>query len=72
MKDPNIETKVVHSESKPAWNVVGTNIGKKYKIARVPYFTGSTEEVDKINRIEAKNIADFISYCFNNSKKILP
>lgn len=31
-----MKTKVVHSESKLAWNVVGTQCGRKYKIARVP------------------------------------
>tara|TARA_R110002051_G_scaffold308116_1_gene379526 strand:+ start:19160 stop:19351 length:192 start_codon:yes stop_codon:yes gene_type:complete len=29
--------KVVHSQSKNAWNIVGTIAGGKYKIARCPY-----------------------------------
>jgi len=37
MKHPNITTKVSHSESKDAWNVIGTSLGRKYKIARIPY-----------------------------------
>lgn len=32
-----MKTKVVHSQSKTAWNIVGEELGKKYKIARVPY-----------------------------------
>ena len=32
-----IKTKVIHSKSKPAWNVVGETLGGKYKIARVLY-----------------------------------
>lgn len=29
--------KVKHSESKTAWNVIGTQLGGKYKIAQCPY-----------------------------------
>jgi hypothetical protein len=29
--------KVVHSQSKNAWNVINTSLGCKYKIARFPY-----------------------------------
>ena len=32
-----MKTKVVHSQSKNAWNVVNTELGGKYKIARIPY-----------------------------------
>ena len=34
-----VKTKVVHSQTKSAWNVIGTDLGGKYKIARVPYVT---------------------------------
>ncbi len=28
---------IKHSESKDAWNVIGTTLGGKYKVARCPY-----------------------------------
>lgn len=31
------EWKVKHSESKDAWNIIGTNLGGRYKVARLPY-----------------------------------
>lgn len=63
MINPKIRTKVVHSDSKPQYNIVGTTLGKKYKVAVVPY-------VDVLLKGEAKQHADFISYCFNNSDQI--
>ena len=71
MKDPDITTKVVHSTTKPAWNVVGTRLGGKYKIARLPYLVGNGEEIDEMNRLEAFEHAEFVAYCFNNSGNIL-
>lgn len=74
MKDPEIQTKVVHSQTKQAWNVVCENIGKKYKIARVPYFVTDKGENDITsfrNKTEAFDHAQFISYCFNHSKQII-
>jgi len=38
--DLRIRTKVVHSQSKSAWNVISTMAGMKNKIARVPYLVG--------------------------------
>lgn len=71
MQDPNIKTKVVHSKSKDAWNVIGTELGKKYKIACIPYFVTETlQEVNKREKEEALNHAEFISKCFNNSNSI--
>lgn len=70
MDNPNIKTKVVHSQTKSAWNVIGTRPGCKYKIARVPYYPLEKEDKADINRVEAFNHAEFISYCFNNSDKI--
>lgn len=69
MENPKIKTKVVHSKSKPAFNVVSTKLGTKYKIARIPYeINGSlSEEWNNKEIDEAKNHAEFISYCFNNS-----
>ena len=39
------QTKVVHSETKPAWNVVSTMLGSKFKLARVPYLPCDDESV---------------------------
>jgi len=66
-----IKTKVIHSQTKSAWNVVGENIGSKYKIARIPYVDTQDEGISSKNRIEAFEHAHFISFCFNNSDKIL-
>lgn len=68
MKNPNIKTKVVHSESNPAWNVVGVSpIGGKYKIARIPYYVSDNSVITEIEKKEAFEHAEFISYWFNNS-----
>jgi len=71
MKNPNIKTKVVHSQSKSAWNIVGESLGAKYKIARVPYLVFEHQELSDRNRKEAFEHAEFISHCFNNSGSIL-
>lgn len=71
IKDPNIKTRIVHSQSKSAWNVIGDVLGGKYKIARVPYLVSNDEIFNERNRLEALQHAQFISYCFNNSNKIL-
>jgi hypothetical protein len=72
MKNPNLKTKVVHSKTKPAYNVVGTSLGSKYKIARIPYLIdgGLSMEWNNKEMDEAKEHAEFISYCFNNSGSI--
>lgn len=65
-----IYTKVVHSQSKIAWNVVGTELGQKYKIARVPYLIIQGNEIlTTMNKNEALEHALFISNCFNNYKE---
>ena len=67
MEHPNIKTKVSHSESKTAWNVIGTSLGRKYKIARIPYLVIEGSEVmSMIEKSEALKHAQFISFCFNN------
>lgn len=68
--NPKLKTKVIHSESKSAWNVVGDRPGMKYKIARVPYLTHENEKLTEIQRKEALEHANFISYCFNNWESI--
>lgn len=61
MKDPKIKTKVVHLETKSAWNIVGYSLGNKYKIARVPYLVDTNEPLNSRNRKEAFEHAEFIS-----------
>ena len=70
MKNPKIKTKVIHSETKTAWNVVGISLGAKYKIARVPYLVAHIEEMNVKWKQEAFEHAEFISGCFNNSDSI--
>lgn len=66
----NIKTKVVHSKSRSAWNVVNEQLGGKYKIATVPYVSSSKgNEIDR-ERIEAFDHASFISSCFNNHDSV--
>lgn len=70
MEDPKIKTKVVHSKSKDAWNVVGTRLPGKYKIARIPYLITGNEVIDTREKAEALIHAQFISDCFNRSDAI--
>lgn len=72
MENPNIKTKVVHSESKKAWNVIGTSLGAKHKIARIPYLITGNEIIDTTEKSEALRHAKFISQCFNKSDSVLP
>ena len=72
MENPKITTKIKHSESKSAWNVIGTKLGGKYKIARVPYIkVEDSTFITECNSLEAKKHAEWISFCFNNSDRIL-
>lgn len=70
MKNPGIKTKVVHSRTKSAWNVVGIGLGGKYKIARVPYLKTDIDVINTREKAEALEHAEFISYCFNHSDAI--
>ncbi len=56
-----MRTKVVHSQSKLAWNVIGTELGLKYKIARVPYEQCDNEALNTKVKNEALYIAIHIS-----------
>ena len=71
MENPNVKTQVVHSQTKSAWNVIGTELGGDYKIARVPYPFVGDEELASRYRNRAFKRAEFISWCFNNSDIIL-
>lgn len=70
MENPNQKARVVHSQTKSAWNVIGMGNGK-HKIARCPYVAPNDDKVSEIYRKEAFNHAEFIAYCFNNSEKII-
>lgn len=69
MENPKINTKVVHSKTKAAWNIIGIKLGGKYKIARFPYLLTECEKLNDINKREAFNHAEFTSFCFNNSEQ---
>ena len=56
-----MKTKVVHSQSKNAWNVVNTELGGKYKIARIPYSQTDNDILDTRRKHEAMEIAMHIS-----------
>ena len=71
MQNPNIKTKVVHSQSKSAWNVVGTKLPGKFKIARIPYLVSGNDIIDTREKAEALLHAEFISKCFNKSDTII-
>lgn len=67
MVNKKLKTKVVHSLSKSAWNIIAERpIGGKYKLARVPYITSDDQKICDMNRNEALKYAEFISYSFNN------
>lgn len=65
MVNPQTKAKVVHSKSKTAFNIIGCSLGKKHKIAVIPYVAGVA-----IDRNEAQQHAEFIAHCFNNSDAI--
>lgn len=62
-----VETEVVHSKSKDAWNVIGQTVGCKYKIARVPYLICDNEILNTMAKSEALEHAEFISRAFNKA-----
>lgn len=55
------EWDIVHSESKPAVNVIGTVLGGKYKIARCPYIICEDTEITERDRKEALANAKLIA-----------
>lgn len=65
-----IKTKVVHSSKNNSWNVVGTTLGAKYKVARIPYAVSEIEVVTNELSNESKNIAEYLSFCLNNEDVI--
>lgn len=71
MTIPNIKVKIVHSQTKSAWNIVGETLAGKYKIARVPYIPVCLDGTNDRERKEAYEHAEFIAYCFNNASAIV-
>jgi hypothetical protein len=68
----SIKCKVTHSRSKAAWNIVGTEIGLKYKIAIIPYpaLGKFNSDINEVNRRHAFYHAEFICRCLNNAENI--
>jgi len=64
-----METKVVHSQSKDAWNIIGELIGHDYKIARFPYLTVPDSDIlTTRNKANALERAMFVSKCLKDYK----
>ena len=62
----SIYVDIKHSESKSAWNIIGTMPGGKYKIARIPYLVIQDNEIlTTLNKKEALDHALFIRKAFN-------
>ena len=67
-----MKTKVVHSQSKSAWNVVCAELGHKYKIAKIPYIKSEDDEVTHREMYYALDIANHICesmITFNTKEK---
>lgn len=72
MEDPKLRVEIKHSESKSAWNIIGTKLGSKYKVARIPYVViVGNKTLARNEKDEAFKIAKYLCFCFNNSKEIL-
>lgn len=66
MNNPKFQTRVVHSNSNPAWNIVNDSLGMKFKIAVIPYLVLDDKTETDREKNEALSYATFISDCFNN------
>lgn len=54
-----MKTKVVHSQTKAAWNIVDTIPGDTYKLARIPYYViAHLKNDDPLNQDERKRAYD--------------
>jgi len=56
---------IKHSQTKAAWNIIGTTAGMLYKYARIPYQLTNTEEYDARNRKAAYELATKIARFLN-------
>ena len=64
-----MKVEIKHSESKPAWNIVGTRLGRKHKIARFPYVPSDDEELATLNKAEALTHARICVGALNREMK---
>lgn len=71
MKRPKLKVRVQHSQSKPAWNIVGTELGGRYKIARIPYVKLNEGKELEAEMTEALERAEFIAWCLNNAQNLI-
>lgn len=63
--------RVVHSQSKAAWNVVGTIPGGHCKLARFPYVAQTGSEIaDTREKAGALERAQFFARCVNSQELI--
>lgn len=74
MKNPlNFKVEIKHSESKDAWNIISTEPGTKYKIARIPYLQIDNKGLEAFNakkKFEALQIAEYITKILNETKEL--
>jgi len=69
------KAKVMHSESKDAWNVIGTVLGGRWKIARFPYLQiEGSQDYNEKEKIEQYSNAMLLADAINttNDSKRLP
>lgn len=60
---------VVHSKTKPAWNIVGTVIAENFKVARFPYVECGDEILDTEGKAAALDRAKFCAKCLNARRR---
>jgi len=64
------EWDIRHSESKNAYNVVGTVLGGKYKVARCPYVDGSDMSEAKANAALIAAAPELLEACLEFVRKV--
>lgn len=64
-----MKCKIKHSESKSAWNVVGTMSGGRYKLARFPYSSCADNELTRQESRRAKANAELFANAFHKDKE---
>jgi hypothetical protein len=60
-----MKTRVVHSESKNSWKIIGTILGGRYNYARVDYLVIDDDAIDAVEKADAYRRALRISKMFN-------
>ena len=66
---PRKVVEIKHSESKPAWNIIGTELGGAYKIARIPYNVSGNDIIDHDDKERALTMAKFLCNALNERIK---